>query len=140
MSTQIDNLPPLYYIVGDAAYVNSEHLHVPYPGTNLNQREDAYNFYLSQLRIRIEQAFALLVGQWGICWRPLHVPLRHQPTLILATCKLHNFCIDEREACRLPAYPNGDPAPDHCRVGTAGLCAGRVLKQASIKVVIPKHD
>jgi hypothetical protein len=121
MSTQVDNLPSSYYILGDAAYVNSEHLLVPYPGTNLNQREDAYNFYLSQLRIRIEQAFALLVGRWGIFWRPLQVPLRHQPTLILATCKLHNFCIDEREACGLPAYPNGDPAPDHCRVGVDGL-------------------
>ncbi len=121
MSTQIDNLPPLYYIVGDAAYVTSEHLLVPYPGTNLDQREDAYNFYLSQLMIRIEQAFALLVGRWGIFWRPLQVPLHHQPTLILATCKLHNFCIDEREACGLPAYPNGDPVPDHCRVGVDGL-------------------
>jgi hypothetical protein len=121
MSTQIDNLPALYYIVGDAAYVNSEHLLAQYPGTNLNQREDAYNLYSSQLRIRIEQAFALLVGRWGIFWRPLRVPLRDQPTLILATCKLHNFCIDEREDRGLPAYPNGDPSPDHCRVGSNGL-------------------
>jgi hypothetical protein len=74
MSTQIDNLPALYYIVGDTAYVNSEHLLAPYPGTNLNQREDAYNLYSSQLRIRIEQAFALLVGWWGIFWCPLRVP------------------------------------------------------------------
>jgi hypothetical protein len=56
MSTQIDNLPPLYYIVRDAAYVNSEHLLVPHLGTSLNQREDAYTFYSSQLRIHIKQA------------------------------------------------------------------------------------
>jgi hypothetical protein len=122
MSERTDNLPPPFYIVGDAAYVNSEHLLVPYPGgTFLDQREDAYNLYLSQLRIRIEQAFALLIGRWGVFWRPLRVPLRQQPTLILATCKLHNFCIDEREACELPAYPNGDSTPAHCTVGHDGI-------------------
>jgi hypothetical protein len=101
--------------------VNSEHLLVLYPGMFLDQREDACHFYLSQLRIRIEQAFALLIGHWGIFWRPLCMPLRQQPTLILSTCKLHNFCIDKRDACGLPAYPNGDPAPAHRTVGHDGF-------------------
>lgn len=50
---------------------------------------------LSQLRVRIENAFALLVGRWGIFWRPLRVQLKNQPKLIYAISKLHNFCIDE---------------------------------------------
>jgi hypothetical protein len=47
--------------------------------------------------------------------------------LILSTCKLHNFCIDEREASGLPAYPNGDPAPSHCLIGPDGLFLNREI-------------
>jgi hypothetical protein len=81
--------------VGDNAYLNSEHLLVPYPTPIANSPEDTFNFYLSQLRIRIEMSFARLVGKWGIFWKPLRVPLRNQPGLIKAVCSLHNYCIDE---------------------------------------------
>ena len=67
----IEGLPEGYFCGGDNAYCNTEHLLVPFPGQNLLQREDSYNFFLSQLCIRIENAFALLVRRWGILWRPL---------------------------------------------------------------------
>jgi hypothetical protein len=34
--------------------------------------------------------------------------------------KLHNFCINEREADGLPSYPNGNPAPRHVRRASDG--------------------
>jgi hypothetical protein len=101
----VEELPDGFYIMGDAAYVNSEHLLTPFPGKNLDEREDSFNFFQSQLRIRVEMAFAQLVGRWGIFWRPLRIPLRDQPILILATMKLHNFCINERQEAGLPLFP-----------------------------------
>ena len=96
IASLIEGLPEGYYAVGDNAYVNSNHLLVPFPGklSNADPR-DAFNFYLSQLRVRVENCFALLVGRWGIFWGPLKMPLRYQPMVIKAVCCLHNFCIDE---------------------------------------------
>jgi DNA-directed RNA polymerase specialized sigma24 family protein len=140
ISDLVSSLPPGYYILGDAAYINSEHLLVPYPGTNLPQREDAYNFYLSQLRIRIEMAFARLVGRWGIFWRPLRVPLRYQNELILAVCKLHNFCIDEKEEPAVPAYPDGVEAPGHSRSNSTGTFVTNRIWRTVFNVQSKVHD
>ena len=46
------------FLVGDAAYELTEHLLTPFTGSQqLDQGKDAFNFYLSQVRIRIEMAF-----------------------------------------------------------------------------------
>jgi len=50
------------YFVGDAAYSLEEHLLVPFTGSQkLNPDNDAFNFHLSQMQIRIEMAFGRLV-------------------------------------------------------------------------------
>jgi hypothetical protein len=94
---------------GDNVYVNTEHLLVPFPGHKLSQEKDAFNYFLSQLRIRIENAFALLVRWWGILWRLLNVRLKNQPNLIMCLFKLHNYCIDEKEQCPPISGPTGIP-------------------------------
>ncbi|CAN0420662.1 unnamed protein product, partial [Pylaiella littoralis] len=58
----IDTLPDGCFIVGDAAYPPSHRVLVPYPGTAISRSQDAYNFYQSQARISIEQAFGILVS------------------------------------------------------------------------------
>ena len=66
----VNNLPTGYYIIGDNAYVPTEHLITPFAGS---QREDAvkdaYNFYCSQLHIKIEIAFGLIttIYQFSQC-------------------------------------------------------------------------
>ena len=64
--------------------------------------DDAYNFYISQLRITIERAFGVLVHRWSILWRPTTCPLAKVSPLVMCLCRLHNFCIDvnERDAMR----------------------------------------
>jgi DDE superfamily endonuclease len=104
-SSLVEGLPDGYYAVGNNAYVNSNHLLVPFAGhLSISDPRDAFNFFLSQLRVRVENCFALLVGRWGILWGPLKIPLRHQPVLIKAICCLHNFCIDEGDI-----KPSGNP-------------------------------
>ncbi len=62
----------------------------------LVQKNDNFNFFASQLRIRIEMAFGLMVKKWGILARPLTIKLKSVKTLMFAIAKLHNFCISER--------------------------------------------
>ena len=55
---KIQKLAPGRFLVGDAAYELTEHLLTPFTGSQrLDQGKDAFNFYLSQVRIRIEMAF-----------------------------------------------------------------------------------
>ena len=67
---------PLNYGVADNAYTLSEHLLIPYSGVEKNDKsKDVCNFYISQLRARIEQAFGLLVSKWRIFKRPIELKL-----------------------------------------------------------------
>jgi len=54
-------------VVGDNAYICSETLLTPFSGVEKEDpAKDAFNFYLSQLRIRIEQTFGLMTSKWRI--------------------------------------------------------------------------
>jgi hypothetical protein len=54
-----------YVLFGDNAYLNTLFMATPYPNTNGGPK-DNYNFYHSQLRIRIECAFGMFIQRWGI--------------------------------------------------------------------------
>ena len=64
---------------------------------------ESYNFYHSQLRIRIECAFGMLTHRWSILRSaiPRRVSIRKTVALVLALAKLHNFCIDSDDSCAL---------------------------------------
>jgi hypothetical protein len=61
------------------------------------EKNDSFNFYLSQLRIRIEMCFGLMVTKWRILTMPLCIRLCNVPLLFGAIAILHNYCINERE-------------------------------------------
>ena len=70
---------------------------VPFCGIQLHgPARDSFNFYHSQLRIKVEQAFGFLVSKWLILRAPLNGPLSRHPKLILCCMILHNFIISER--------------------------------------------
>ncbi len=95
----VEELPGLYCAIGDCAYTPTEHLIPIFRGENaLSARNDNFNFFGSQLRIRIEMAFGLMVKKWGILARPLTIKLKNIKRLVIAIAKLHNFCINERLA------------------------------------------
>jgi hypothetical protein len=96
LSSTVQNLPLGKFIIGDNAYVCSEHLLTPFSGDEKKDpRKDAYNFYLSQLRIRIEQAFGLMTTKWRILRKPLLVKLENAGKVFMCISRLHNFCINE---------------------------------------------
>ena len=89
-------LPDGYHVIGDATYPISEKLLTPYPGKGLPRDQDSFNFHLSQLRVKIEQTFGILVATWGIWWRPLRVGFAGRTDLVVAISHLHNCCRDEQ--------------------------------------------
>lgn len=90
-------LRPGLCLFGDNAYVNSSRMCTPWRNVSKGPK-DAMNFYHSQLRINIECAFGILVHRWGMLRKPMPVNMSvgKISSLVLALCKLHNFCIDKR--------------------------------------------
>ena len=76
-----------YWIAADEAYACSDFLLTPWSGSSLNEEKDAFNFYLSSLRIHIEQTFGRLVTRWGILWKPLRYSLRNTSKVLFCCAK-----------------------------------------------------
>lgn len=53
----------------------------------------------TQVRINIECAFGMLVHRWGILRKaiPMGISLAKTNALVMALCKLHNFCVDKND-------------------------------------------
>ena len=56
-----------------------------------------YNFYLSQLRIRIEMAFGRLTTKWRRLRTPLNYATEKNAQIIRVCTKLHNYCIRKKQ-------------------------------------------
>jgi len=98
LSAWLESLPPGFFVASDCTYSITEHLVAPYSGPQrFSEWCDNFNFFLSQLRIRIEMAFGLLVTKWRILHTPINVKLTNLKKLLNAVCRLHNFCIENRE-------------------------------------------
>jgi DDE superfamily endonuclease len=110
------NLPGGYYLVGDCAYQCSDQLLVPFSGQNRqNKHKDAFNFYLSQPRMRIEMTFGVMVNRWAILRRPLSCRLKNVGKVFLSITRLHNYCINEsakEQAHKQGTYENIDDVED----------------------------
>ena len=75
---KVNALPLGKYVIADNAYVCSDKLLTPYHGEERRDpANDTFNFFLSQLRIRIEMSFGMLVNKFCIFKRPLAVKLKH---------------------------------------------------------------
>lgn len=116
LGEKISQLPPPYVSIGDAAYTVSERLVAIFFGNRAKQaRYDNFNYYASQLRIRIEMAFGMMQGKWEILKSPLRIKLSNVWKLVVAIARLHNFCIDERcasDPCRSTLNPSTPQAAD----------------------------
>lgn len=88
-------LRPGYCLFGDNAYINTPYMCVPWRNVGSGPK-DGMNFFHSSLRINIECAFGMLVHRWGILRKPMPVnfTVHKISSLVLALCKLHNYCSD----------------------------------------------
>jgi len=82
---------------------------VPFSGSEKDDHgKDSYNYYLSQMRIRIEMALGRLVSKWKVLKLPLNVALKNTTRMIYCCTILHNFCINEGDI--VPGLQPGDPS------------------------------
>ncbi|EJK67522.1 hypothetical protein THAOC_11427, partial [Thalassiosira oceanica] len=90
-------------LFGDNAYVQTPYMCTPWKAVSGGSK-DAFNFFHSQVRINIECAFGMLVHRWGILRRaiPMGIDVNKTTRLVLALCKLHNFCIASQEGVVAP--------------------------------------
>ena len=90
-------LAPGLRLFGDLAYSNRSHMATPHKNVRSGSKDD-YNYYHSQVRIRIECSFGMLVNCWGILRKAISatISLEKSGSLVVALCMLHNFCITER--------------------------------------------
>ena len=95
-SDKVRELPYGYWVAGDAAYKSFPGIITPYE-KGCTEREDDFNFYLSQLRINIECAFGIFVRRFGVFWRPLLFPLDKITWIVQAAMIIHNMIIDARD-------------------------------------------
>jgi hypothetical protein len=96
--TLLESLPSGYFVASDCAYNITEHLVALYSGfTCFLEDNNNFYFYLSQMHIRIEMAFGIMVTKWHILRSPLCVKLSNVPKLMSAIARLHNYCISEQD-------------------------------------------
>ena len=57
-----------------------------------SSNKDAYNYFLSQLHIRIEMTFGSLTNKWRILRTSLSFSLKKSVGILSAFSRLHNFC------------------------------------------------
>ena len=89
------SLPEGFFIGGDNAYTVTQKLVTPYRKAEFSDdtHKRTYNYYLSQLRIRIEMAFGRLTTKWRRLRSTLHFANKTNSQIIRVCTKLHNFCI-----------------------------------------------
>ena len=91
----VENLPTGMYCVADAAYTLHENLLIPFTGADrFDEAHDCFNFYLSQLRIRVEMAFGRLTNKFRILKGCLLGSLDRVTSIVMACARLHNYIIE----------------------------------------------
>jgi DDE superfamily endonuclease len=73
----------------------------PWPRRSLSQEKACFNYWMSSARIHIEQAFGMLIGRWGVSWRPLRTTIDKAAQIALVCMKLHD-CIVETDSADVP--------------------------------------
>ncbi|KAF4138612.1 DDE superfamily endonuclease [Phytophthora infestans] len=94
----VEGLERGLYVVTDNAYMATNHLLTPYTRPQIGDiiYRDSFNFHVSQVRIRVEMAFGLLVNKWRLFKSPLSVKLENATLLIHCAAVLHNFVVNAR--------------------------------------------
>ena len=120
-------MPPRRFVVGDNAYVCSETLLTPFSGIEKDDpSKDALNFYLSQLRICIEQTFGLMIGKWRILCQPLQMSLKNVGKVFMCITRLYNYCIYEGNIS-INNIDHSEREFIHSNVDVSGIVGSSVL-------------
>lgn len=87
-----------YHLLGDAAYPLRQYLLTPYRDYGrLTEPEKIYNLKFSQTRVKIENAFGMLISRFRQLMRLDFLHVETAAKFIVACCTIHNICIDKND-------------------------------------------
>lgn len=75
------------FFVGDEAFPLSTRLMRPYPGRNLTDQQQIFNYRLSRARRCIENAFGILSSRWRVFRRPINAMPKQVEKIVLGEYK-----------------------------------------------------
>ncbi|KAK4875354.1 hypothetical protein RN001_011776 [Aquatica leii] len=96
------NIVMPHYIIGDAAFPLHTNIIRPYPGSNLDEKKNTFNYRISRARRTIESAFGILSQRWLILRKPILASVEVCELIVQATVVLHNF-LQSSEKDMLPS-------------------------------------
>ena len=134
----MNDLSSNFFIVGDNAYPLMQQLLIPFSSIDAkDEYNDAYNFYLSQLRIRIEMTFGRLTCKWRIFRSDLPSFNGSQKnTMIMRVgAKLHNFVINADQLNFLSVRDD-----DYDRIGIEPLTNGPSGNKGYLPIPIEEEE
>ena len=99
----IDGFCLPFVIVSDEIFPLKEWLMKPYPGRNLGEEEEIFNYRLSRCRRTIENTFGILAAKWRIFRRPIRAKVETAERVTKACICLHNYLKQTENACYVPA-------------------------------------
>ena len=81
------------FIIGDSAYPLETWLMKPFSqNVAVTPQHRTYNYRISRARIVVENAFGRLKARWRRLMKRNDMHMENIPTVITATCVLHNLC------------------------------------------------
>ncbi|KAL7485450.1 hypothetical protein ACHAW6_011054, partial [Cyclotella cf. meneghiniana] len=81
-------------IINKNAFGKTNTMVIPITSTFLTVYQDAYNFYLSQLRFTIKRAFDMFLHWFGILQSPLSTYIKKVHTIVICLMHLHSYYIN----------------------------------------------
>jgi hypothetical protein len=118
----LQNLDDKYFVCADNAYPMSNKLLVPFKGAQAQALyHSSYNFYLSQLRIRVEMAFGRMTTKFRVLRGKMSCTLVNQSKVIQTVTRLHNFIIDNDKPDLGPIRLNPDGTIDPAELALFGV-------------------
>ena len=106
-----------FVVVGDPAFPLKPYLMRPYPGRNLENSEQIFNYRLSRARRVSENAFSILAQRWQVYQCRLNVNAELAMDIVKATCVLHNFLQKESTS----SANNGEQSIENIGENRGGL-------------------
>jgi hypothetical protein len=133
-------LAPGLVLFGNNAYINSSFMATPFPNV-LSGNKDDYNFFHSQLRIRVECSFGMLVHRWGILRSaiPLGITIQKTVALVNALAKLHNYCIDRKDGTDTVCEPTTEDL-SNIMVSEGGYVSMETVDSCDVELPVQLMD
>jgi hypothetical protein len=105
LQDKVDAIPGHYAVIADKAYVSEGNLVSMYSEPRSNDPDcDNFNYFASQLRMKVECAFGRASQKYDILQKPLRNHFEYCRLILLTIARLHNYSINE--SFGYPEKPN----------------------------------